>query len=131
MNEQPHAGQNSAGAAVNDCWNKIGVRGDGSCPELTRHVHCRNCPVYSAGAVAVLDRPAPNDYLAERTRHFAKPEQAKEAEIHSVVIFRIGAEWLALPTAVVSEVANLRRFIRCRIGRAAWCSAWQTCAGSC
>jgi chemotaxis-related protein WspD len=108
MSDQTHTGQNSAGAAINDCWNKIGVRGDGSCPELARYVHCRNCPVYFAGAVAVLDRPAPNEYLAEWTRHFAKPKQAKEAEIHSAVIFRIGAEWLALATEVVSEVTNTR-----------------------
>ena len=37
-------------AAIDDCWNRIGVRGDGSCPELKQYVHCRNCPVYSAGA---------------------------------------------------------------------------------
>ena len=108
MSEQTHTGQNSAGAAINDCWNKIGVRGDGSCPELTRYVHCRNCPVYFAGAVAVLDRPAPNEYLAEWTCHFAKPKRVKESEIHSAVIFRIGAEWLALATEVVSEVTNTR-----------------------
>lgn len=108
MSKQPDAGQNSTGAAVYDCWNKIGVRGDGSCPELTRYVHCRNCPVYFAGAVAVLDRPAPNEYLAEWTRHFAKPKQAKESEIHSALIFRIGAEWLALATEVLSEVTNTR-----------------------
>src|SRR4029077_5730556 len=29
---------------VDDCWNRIGVRGDASCPELKHHVHCRNCP---------------------------------------------------------------------------------------
>jgi chemotaxis-related protein WspD len=106
MSEQPDGGQNPAGAAVKDCWNKIGVRGDGSCPELARYVHCRNCPVYFAGAVALLDRPAPADYLAQWTSHFAVPEQAQESETHSAVIFRIGAEWLALPTQVVSEVTN-------------------------
>ncbi len=38
--------------AIDDCWNRIGVRGDGSCPELKRHIHCRNCPVYSAAAAS-------------------------------------------------------------------------------
>lgn len=108
MTNQSDGGQNSAGAAVNDCWNKIGVRGDGSCPELVRYIHCRNCPVYFAGAVAMLDRPAPSDYLAEWTNHFAEPKQAQESETRSAVIFRIGAEWLALPTQVVSEVTNAR-----------------------
>src|SRR5258706_164913 len=40
------------------CWNIIGVRGDGSCLELERYVHCRNCPVYAQGALAVLDGDA-------------------------------------------------------------------------
>lgn len=77
MSNQADSGQSSAGAVVNDCWNKIGVRGDGSCPELARYVHCRNCPVYFAGAGAVLDRPAPSDYLAEWTDHFAESKGAR------------------------------------------------------
>ena len=35
-----------------DCWNKIGVSGDLSCPELNTHIHCRNCPVFAAAARA-------------------------------------------------------------------------------
>jgi chemotaxis-related protein WspD len=106
MDEQRESAQEPTGAHVDDCWNKIGVRGDGSCPQLEEHVHCRNCPVYFAGAVALLDRPAPSDYLADWTNHFAEPKQAQEAETQSVVIFRIGGEWLGLPTQVVSEVTN-------------------------
>jgi chemotaxis-related protein WspD len=106
MDDQRESPQDATRAHVDDCWNKIGVRGDGSCPELARYVHCRNCPVYFAGAVAMLDRPPPSDYLAEWTNHFAEPKQAQESETHSAVIFRIGAEWLALPTQVVSEVTN-------------------------
>ena len=97
-----------ARAALNDCWNKIGVRGDGSCPELERHVHCRNCPVYSAAAARLLDAELPAGHLAEWTGHFSGVQKTEEAGAHSVVIFRIGAEWLALPTAVFSEVATLR-----------------------
>ena len=90
------------------CWNTIGVRGDGSCPELKQHVHCRNCPVYSAGAAELLDAHVPVDYFAERTSHFARPLDSQDAKTRAVVVFRIGAEWLALPTEVVTEVANLR-----------------------
>ena len=92
---------------IDDCWNRIGVRGDGACPELTLHVHCRNCPVYSAAATGVLDADAPASYLAERTAHFARPAHADKGEMQSVVIFRVASEWLALPTSVVVEVANL------------------------
>ena len=41
---------------IDDCWNRIGVRGDGSCPRLAGYIHCRNCPVHDAAAARVLDR---------------------------------------------------------------------------
>jgi chemotaxis-related protein WspD len=89
-----------------DCWTTIGVRGDGSCPELGKHIHCRNCPVYSAGALRVLDNDAPAGYLAEQTDHFAQPQAVDQHATQSVVIFRLGAEWLALPASCVKEVAE-------------------------
>lgn len=92
-----------------DCWNTIGVRGDGSCPELARHVHCHNCPVYSHAAQALLDREPPIEYEAAATAHFAKPRPATQRATQSVVIFRIGGEWLALPTSVVTEIARPRQ----------------------
>src|SRR5471030_2732737 len=97
-----------ARAGLNDCWNKIGVHGDGSCPELERHVHCRNCPVYSASAAKLLDADLPPGHLDEWTGHFSGEQKVEEAGTQSVVIFRLGAEWLALPTAVFKEVATLR-----------------------
>jgi chemotaxis-related protein WspD len=94
---------------LDDCWHRIGVRGDGSCPELITHVHCRNCPVYSAAARQLLDTPASTDYSRVLTDHFAQPITVVEADSHSVMIFRVGAEWMALPTHVCVEVASLRR----------------------
>ncbi len=93
---------------IEDCWNKIGVRGDRSCAELERHIHCRNCPVYFAGAIALLDRPAPSDYLTTWTAHFAEAKQVDDSEVRSVVIFRIASEWLGLPIEVISEVTSAR-----------------------
>jgi chemotaxis-related protein WspD len=92
---------------LNDCWNRIGVHGDASCPELQQYVHCRNCPVYSAGAAEMLDADTPVSYFVDRTAHFAAAADVEETETRSIVIFRIGSEWLALPTSVVVEVANL------------------------
>ncbi|HEX4510864.1 MAG TPA: chemotaxis protein CheW [Burkholderiaceae bacterium] len=97
-----------ARSGLNDCWNKIGVRGDGSCPELQRYVHCRNCPVYSASAAKLLDANLPDGHLDEWTGHFSAEQKDEDAGTEAVVIFRIGAEWLALPTAVFKEVATLR-----------------------
>ncbi len=89
------------------CWNAIGVAGDRSCPELVEHVHCRNCPVYSAGATELLDRAASADDLDRWTVHVAQPGATADRDTESVVIFRVGVEWLALPTSAVTEVANL------------------------
>lgn len=94
--------------ALNDCWRRIGVAGDGSCPELRTFVHCRNCPVHGAAALALLDRAAPAGYLAECSRQVALDRDSAGGERLSVVIFRIGSEWLALATAVFLEVAVLR-----------------------
>jgi chemotaxis-related protein WspD len=97
----------SSRAAINDCWNKIGVRGDSSCPELKKHVHCRNCPVYSAAAVDLLDTDLPADHLERWTTHIAQAKVLAEIDTHSVVVFRIGDEWLALPTALFNEIAGI------------------------
>jgi chemotaxis-related protein WspD len=107
MNERPAAVQRLERSIVKDCWNKIGVGGDRSCSELREHIHCRNCPVYSAGAAELLDGDAPAGYLADWTSHFAQRNEAEGIETRSIMIFRIGLEWLALPTSVVMEVANL------------------------
>src|ERR671912_1379370 len=91
-----------------DCWNSIGVHGDKTCPELVKHVHCRNCPVYARAAAGLLDRVSPGGYIAEWTRHAALPETPAEPDRQSVLIFRVGAEWLALPSPVVTEVSEQR-----------------------
>jgi chemotaxis-related protein WspD len=104
-----HDSPSAAQVAVhNDCWNRIGVRGDASCPELKQHIHCRNCPVYAAAAARLLDADAPADYLDHWTRQIAQPTSLTQQNSLSALIFRIGAEWLALPARVLSEIASLR-----------------------
>ena len=58
------------------CWNRIGVRGDRSCPELAKHTHCRNCPVFAAAGRRFLDAPSPAGYLDEWTDRLAAPGRA-------------------------------------------------------
>jgi chemotaxis-related protein WspD len=91
-----------------DCWNQIGVQGDGSCPELAEQVHCRNCPRYAAAAQALLDRELPEGYSEHWARHFAEAAVEAAIERDALLIFRIGAEWLALPATVIDEVAGVR-----------------------
>ncbi len=100
---QPHTG------IINDCWNRIGVQGDGSCPRLELHIHCRNCPVFMRAAIDLLDRPLPDDYLLERTAHTGLPQPTVESGGITTLVFRLGGEWLALPAKVCQEVTeNLR-----------------------
>ena len=53
-----HAVHDHAGVTtlVDDCWNRIGTRGDQSCPRLPEYARCLNCPVFEEGAAALLDR---------------------------------------------------------------------------
>jgi chemotaxis-related protein WspD len=95
-------------AVVTDCWNKIGIYGDRSCPKLAEHAHCHNCEVYSAAALSLLDRQLPPLYVADWTAHFAKVGTVTERDTHSALIFRVGVDWLGLSTQVVDEVAETR-----------------------
>ena len=100
--------ENVSPASIHACWNDIGVYGTSACSELEKFVHCRNCPVYSTAGVELLDRPLPDDYRREWSQHFAiEKHRATPAKL-SVVIFRIAAEWLALPTTAFQEVAERR-----------------------
>ncbi len=90
--------------AIDDCWNRIGVHGDKSCPLLTEHIHCRNCAVYSAAATRLLDRYALQQ--DDRVQHSATVET--EVKTRSLLMFRLGEEWLALATSSLVEVAPLQ-----------------------
>lgn len=96
------------GTGIRACWNEIGVHGNGSCRELQRFVLCRNCPVYSGAGARILDRPAPPEYRRECKEHFARDRPLAPPHKHSAVIFRLNAEWLALPTEAFQEVAERR-----------------------
>ena len=56
----------------------------------------------------MLDRKTPEGYLDFWTERIASPRHAKPVGTRSIVIFRIGQEWLALPTEVFLEVVELR-----------------------
>jgi chemotaxis-related protein WspD len=96
------------GSRASDCWNRIGVGGDGSCERLGEFVHCRNCPVYAGAGKSLLDREAPADYLAEWKARLTEEKDAAVVATLSVLIFRVGAEWFALPTGLLERVTGPR-----------------------
>jgi len=93
---------------IKDCWNVIGVRGDRSCPELPKHVHCQNCPVFAEAGRRFLDAPSPPGYLEEWTASVANAVEEVATDAQSMLIFRVGDEWLALPIEVLVEVTPQR-----------------------
>ncbi|APV40990.1 chemotaxis protein CheW [Pseudomonas frederiksbergensis] len=90
--------------AIDDCWNRIGIHGDKSCPLLSDHIHCRNCAVYSAAATRLLDRYS----LQQEDRGQASSTLESEVKTRSLLMFRLGEEWLALATRSLVEVAPLQ-----------------------
>jgi chemotaxis-related protein WspD len=88
---------------IDDCWNRIGVHGNKQCPLLERHIHCRNCEVYAAAATRLLDRYA---LIETDLAHEDAPVEASAGR--SLLLFRLGEEWLALATACLAEIAPLQ-----------------------
>jgi chemotaxis-related protein WspD len=103
-----HTDPRSVVAPMPDCWRVIGVGGDRSCPELEQFIHCRNCPVLADAARTFFDRTAPTGYLESWHDILAEPARAADTEATSLLVFRIEKEWLALPTALLVEVAPVR-----------------------
>lgn len=91
---------------VDDCWNRIGIRGDKSCEQLPGHVHCRNCPVYASAAKRILDRLPPQ---METLDDEADAQDC--TRLSSLLVFRLNREWLGLPTRSLDEVAAARAIL--------------------
>jgi chemotaxis-related protein WspD len=88
------------------CWNTIGVWGSElpRCPRLEQVVHCRNCDVFATAGREVLERAHSSETLRENARRLAEPSPEREALSDSWMVFRLGEEWLALPTRCFEEV---------------------------
>ncbi|KVD80441.1 chemotaxis protein CheW [Burkholderia ubonensis] len=103
---------------IDDCWNRIGTRGDGSCPRLAAHARCLNCPVFAQAAATLLDRPLSDADFAEaaRTAHEAHdahqaPPDARADDANSpqtALAFRIADEWLGLPVPALRQIDGPR-----------------------
>jgi chemotaxis-related protein WspD len=95
--------------AIDACWRRIGVSGDRSCPELTAHIHCRNCPAHNDAARRLLDRPLSRGYREDWAATFAPPPPAAAArDLRTAIVFRVAAEWFGWPSAFLHEVITRR-----------------------
>ncbi|MFX1677526.1 chemotaxis protein CheW [Paraburkholderia sp. A2WS-5] len=96
---------------LDDCWNRIGTLGDGSCERLAHHVRCLNCPVFEEAAARMLDRPAQRASLeteAGDVHTLQSTAQTGAARREGSLVFRVGAEWLALSAQALRYVGEAR-----------------------
>ena len=93
---------------INDCWNKTGVWGseEPRCARLDDFIHCNNCPVYSEAGRRLLERETETDYLEEWTKNLSSPREETESNLISVLAFRLGDEWFALPSKYIKEITQ-------------------------
>jgi chemotaxis-related protein WspD len=94
------------------CWKIEGVWGHKRprCSELDRVIHCRNCEIFVQAGRRLLDHEIDEKYQQEWTDIIAAPKEEEVAGTFSVVIFRIGKEWLALKTQVFAEIIESAKF---------------------
>lgn len=63
-----------------------------------------NCRVYINAASKALDREMPHEYRSEWQQHLAEEPCQPQRKDLSVVVLRIGIEWLALSSALLKEI---------------------------
>lgn len=95
--------------AIFDCWNRNGVWGAEvpRCEKLDEIFHCRNCDVFSLASRQMLDRKLPGGYLENWASVYSLMKTSANKETRSVLVFRLGDEWLALHTQLINEVAEM------------------------
>ena len=93
-----------------DCWNRIGVwaTGGASCGELAAVGHCHNCEAFVQTGRQMLDRELDRELIEEWTRLYSRPADAPSIDPVSATLFRVGGEWLSLPTAGIEEITDVR-----------------------
>jgi chemotaxis-related protein WspD len=97
---------------MDNCWKHIGVWGSETprCPELEKVIHCRNCDVFIQAVRSLLDRDVDETYRKEQTDIISAAKEEEISGTFSVIIFRVGKEWLALRTRIFAEIIESARF---------------------
>ncbi|MDM8546762.1 chemotaxis protein CheW [Candidatus Venteria ishoeyi] len=93
---------------ITHCWKEIGVWGDAAptCPQLKDVIHCRNCEVFTQAGRNLLEQDLPEQYRQQWTQVLSVKKTSTPANTHSLLLFRIEDEWLALPSLLFVEVVE-------------------------
>lgn len=95
---------------IHDCWNHIGVWGREMprCPKLEQAVHCRNCEVYAESGRRILERDLPENHLHKWRDILGQQKVQRQRDTRTIVVFRLGDEWLGLSAMLFHEVTEMR-----------------------
>lgn len=63
---------------------------------------------HGVNSESLFDRPLPEDYRREWTAQIAEQRETHVRQTQSVLVFRIGAEWLSLPIGLLEAVVPRR-----------------------
>lgn len=101
--------QHTKHALLNDCWHSIGVWGKETprCPKLDEVIHCQNCDVFHTASLKAYERALPDDYRLEWTNVLASKKEEVISDARSVIVFRIGDEWVAIATGLCKEISRM------------------------
>lgn len=101
-------------ALPDDCWHSIGVwsKGVPRCPKLDEVIHCQNCDVFHTASLKAYERALPEDYRLEWTKVLAGDKEEFVSDARSVIVFRIGDEWVAIATGLCKEISRMMQIHR-------------------
>lgn len=96
--------------AIDRCWNEVGIWGKGvdRCPRLKEFIHCNNCDVFKTNSHHVYEKEVIPEYANEWTRLISQKKEESRKTNRSVLIFRLGQEWVSLPTVTVKQIVHVR-----------------------
>jgi chemotaxis-related protein WspD len=96
------------------CWSSIGVWGNEipRCPKLDEFIHCQNCDVFHAASLNAYERAIPDDYRLEWTEVLAGDKESAVTDSRTVIVFRIGSEWVSIPTKLCKEISRMMKVHR-------------------
>lgn len=106
--------ENKKNAPPKGCWNSIGVWGNEvpRCPRLDEFIHCQNCDVFHTASLVAYERALPDDYRLEWTEVLAGSKEMVVSDTKSVIVFRIGDEWVAIAAGLCKEISRMMKVHR-------------------
>jgi len=92
------------------CWNRIGVWSEAEtrCEKLVGLTHCRNCEVYRRAGREIFEREVSKNYLEYWSKIYAQHDRQDTDSYQSLIVFRLGSSWFALPSAALNEITRYR-----------------------